>query len=47
MENMARDIFQKLYTQEENINPAPILDTMRSCVDAEMNDKLCAPFTEK
>jgi type II secretory pathway component PulJ len=34
MENMTRDFFQKLYTQEDFIQPAPVIDTMRSCIDA-------------
>jgi hypothetical protein len=47
MENLARDFFQKLYTREDVIQTAPVIDTMRTCIDADMNDRLCAPFSEK
>jgi hypothetical protein len=47
MENMTRDFFEKLYTQEDHIHPAPVIDTMRTCIYVEMNDKLCAPFIQK
>ena len=47
MGEMATDFFRSLYTREEEVNPCIITDCMRSCVDEDMNNKLCAPFTEK
>jgi hypothetical protein len=47
MESMTRDFFKQLFTQEDNIYPALVIDGMRTCVDAEMNEKLCSPFIEK
>jgi hypothetical protein len=39
--------FQSLFTQEELVDPAIITDCMQSCIDADMNANLCAPFSEK
>jgi hypothetical protein len=47
MESMTRDFFKQLFTQEDNIYPSSVIDAMRTCVDADMTEKLCSPFTEK
>jgi hypothetical protein len=47
METMTRDFFKQLFTQEDNIYPASVIDAMRTCIDVDMNEKLCSPFTEK
>jgi hypothetical protein len=47
MENMSREFFEGLFTREENLDPTIITNLLHECVDEEMNEKLCAPFTEK
>jgi hypothetical protein len=47
MGELATDFFQKLYIQEESINPRIIFDCMQERVDADTNQKLVAPFTDK
>jgi hypothetical protein len=47
MEDLARDFMQNLYTRDEGINPNIITDLLQTRIDGEMNDKLCAPFSEK
>jgi hypothetical protein len=45
--DMATDFFQQLYTREDSVDPSALLDLFSSLVDAEMNEKLCAAFSEK
>jgi hypothetical protein len=47
MEELTLDYFKKLYTSEDDIDPRIITDLMQPCVDADANERLCAPFTEK
>jgi hypothetical protein len=47
MEDMARNFFKNLYTREENTDPSIITDLVQNCVNDEINERLCAPFTEK
>jgi hypothetical protein len=47
MEGMAIDFFKKLYAREEDIQPEIITELLQQCVGSEINEKLCAPFTEK
>jgi hypothetical protein len=47
MENMSRDFFEGLFTRDENVDPAIIIDMLHERVDEAMNEKLCAPFSEK
>jgi hypothetical protein len=44
---MALEFFQSLFTKEEIVYPAIIRDCMHSCIDGDMNARLCAPFSEK
>jgi hypothetical protein len=44
---MATDFFQKLYTREDTVEPTALLDRFLPQVEADMNAKLCAPFSEK
>jgi hypothetical protein len=44
---MARIFFKNLYTREENTNPSIVMDPVQNCVNDEINERLCAPFTEK
>jgi hypothetical protein len=45
--NMATDFFQNLYTREDTVDPTALLDLFSPQIDADMNTKLCAPFSEK
>jgi hypothetical protein len=36
-----------LFTRDENVDPAIIIDMLHERVDEAMNEKLCAPFSEK
>ena len=47
MERMASSYFQELYTKDPTLNPGPVLDCIESRVTADMNESLCAPFSEK
>jgi hypothetical protein len=47
MGDLATGFFQSLFTQEELVDPAIITDCMQSCIDADMNANLRAPFSEK
>jgi hypothetical protein len=47
LENMATNFFRNLYTREEGLDPSVIINRMHVCGDGNMNDKLCAPFSEK
>jgi hypothetical protein len=47
MEELTLDYFKKLYTSEDDIDPRIITDLLQPCVDADANERLCAPFTEK
>ncbi|XP_071679985.1 uncharacterized protein [Lolium perenne] len=47
MENMSREFFEGLFTRDENLDPAIITNLLHEHVDEAMNEKLCAPFTEK
>jgi hypothetical protein len=46
MEDLARDFMQNLYTREDGINPNIITDLLQARINGEMNDKLCAPFSD-
>jgi hypothetical protein len=39
--------FHQLYTREEDVDPSEIIELFIGHVTAEMNDTLCAPFSEK
>jgi hypothetical protein len=39
--------FHQLYTREEDVDPSEIIELFTGHVTAEMNDTLCAPFSEK
>jgi hypothetical protein len=45
--DMATDFFQQLYTRKDSVDPSALLDLFSPLVDAEMNEKLCAAFSEK
>jgi hypothetical protein len=47
MEEMATGFFKNLYSREEDIDPTIIIDLLQPCVDNAVNDRLCAPFSEK
>jgi hypothetical protein len=39
--------FQNLFTADASIDPMPVLNLLEEKVTGEMNEKLCAEFTEK
>jgi hypothetical protein len=45
--DMATDFFQHLYTREDSVDPSALLDLFSPLVDADMNEKLCAAFSDK
>jgi hypothetical protein len=45
--DMATDFFQRLYTREDSVDPSALLDLFSPLVDADMNEKLCAAFSDK
>jgi hypothetical protein len=47
MEEITRTFFQDLYSKDDNTDHKIITDLLQCCVDEEMNDRLCAPFSEK
>jgi hypothetical protein len=47
MEAMSRSFFQNLYTRDEQIFPELVTEVVQQQVDEQMNNDLCAPFTEK
>jgi hypothetical protein len=47
MEDMSREFFQNLYTKDDNVEPRIITELLQPCVEEDMNDWLCAPFSEK
>ena len=44
---MTQDFFMRLYTTEGTVHMADVLKMVPRRVTKEMNDFLCAPFTEK
>jgi hypothetical protein len=47
MEGLATDFFQSLFTRDEAVNPNIITDLISPCITDDMNNNLCAPFSEK
>jgi hypothetical protein len=47
MEDLATDFFQSLFTRDEAVNPNIITDMISPCITDDMNNNLCAPFSEK
>jgi hypothetical protein len=47
MEGLATDFFKTLFTRDEAVNPNLITDLISPCITDDMNNNLCAPFSEK
>jgi hypothetical protein len=47
MEGLATDFFQTLFTRDKVVNPNIITDLVSPCITDDMNNNLCAPFSDK
>lgn len=47
MANMTNDYFKQIFTRDESLHHAPVVDLLEQRVTDKMNDKLCAPFSDK
>lgn len=47
MERMACSYFEEVYTKDPTISPGEVIGCIDTKVTPDMNDSLCAPFTER
>ena len=47
MGGMATSFFENLFTRDDSLDPQPVLSLFEEKVSQEMNNRLCAEFTEK
>lgn len=47
MLKMAQEYFESMFAADPNIDPEEVIQLFQAKVTADMNDKLCAPFSDK